>query len=248
VQRSAAQGIGPSRRKPRLQQLGVRLALQVRRRSTRHGSLESLSRRQTRLEVRQMTDEQLVAVYPPRGVVTAAPAIAPAYQPGHLLAAKPDSHKNRQRQSSTFSPNGLDAAESVGYLSKAQKSPRLRGASPGDICWPNCRIRLHRVEDQREQSGAYLLTTRYAKGAGRTGSPLDGWPNSAWCGCDPPRSPHHHECPPVVFPAAPTLWLRSSTHRRSGVPIALWNAHQLAPSPAAAKAEQLLYTGWTEAE
>ena len=130
--------------------------------------VESLSpARQTRLDVKKMTDDQLVAVYR-RAVVTASPRLLRKI--GLEIVSRPslDSHQQLDKGEvyDILSRMALDADEAVKFLVKAQEVAKAKGRSPARYLLAELPYRLQRGEEQESRRILNLLTTRHANEPG----------------------------------------------------------------------------------
>jgi hypothetical protein len=130
--------------------------------------VESLSpARQTRLDVKKATDEQLVAVYR-RAVVTASPRLLRHI--GLEIVSRPslDNHKQLDKSEvyDILSRMALDADEAVSLLVKAQEIAKAKGRSPARFLLAELPYRLQRGEELESRRILNLLTTRHANEPG----------------------------------------------------------------------------------
>jgi hypothetical protein len=130
--------------------------------------VESLSpARQTRLDVKKATDEQLVAVYR-RAVVTASPRLLRHIGLEIVSRTTLDNHKQLDKSEvyDILSRMALDADEAVSFLVKAQEIAKAKGRSPARFLLAELPYRLQRGEELESRRILNLLTTRHASEPG----------------------------------------------------------------------------------
>jgi tetratricopeptide (TPR) repeat protein len=208
--------------------------------------VESLSpARQSRLDVRKATDEQLVEIWR-RAVVTAAPRLLRGIGQEIVSRASLDGHKeiDKAEVHDILGRMALDANEAVEHLVKAQEIAKAKGRSPARYLLAELPYRLQRGEEQESRRILSLLTTRYAKEPGVQESLLNLLAQLGLVRVDPATGR-----PVILMPsggvpgAAPTALGEEPSPAAAAPPpkSALWTPDQMSPAPAGGEGKSKLW-------